>query len=125
MDVDKLGNLTHEQMMHFLKASKRNLHSISEIKAEVDKIFSMVDVDQEENITADEFIAVYSNMYYPQQLTMAQVNKSLRNRFGRMAVDELEPSVRQSRRGPPSPRNGFKTRSSMRRKPSNARHVSI
>ena len=68
MDTDKKGYIEQMQLINFLQKSKRNLKlTRNELQDEVGKIFTIVDTDRTKKLSADEFIAVYTNIYYPQR----------------------------------------------------------
>jgi len=72
LDKDGSGEITFLEATKFLEKSKRNLRASDaigrktqqkQIENEVRKIFAMVDIDHTKKISADEFIAVYTNVF--------------------------------------------------------------
>mmetsp|Transcript_17933 Transcript_17933/g.32090 ORF Transcript_17933/g.32090 Transcript_17933/m.32090 type:complete len:149 (+) Transcript_17933:131-577(+) len=92
MDSKKLGYVTHTQAMKFLMRSRRDLNSdqnkrMREVQNGVKKMFACSKASEmKDAISEDEFIAGYSNVIYPQNLTLYQLDNFLRKIFGRLAV---------------------------------------
>mmetsp|Transcript_29347 Transcript_29347/g.40909 ORF Transcript_29347/g.40909 Transcript_29347/m.40909 type:complete len:146 (-) Transcript_29347:183-620(-) len=106
LDKDGSGEITFLEATKFLEKSKRNLRASDaigrktqqkQIENEVRKIFAMVDIDHTKKISADEFIAVYTNVFYPQQLSYKEFNRELRKIFGRL-IEHHENSERNASR---------------------------
>eukprot|EP00466_Bigelowiella_natans_P011469 jgi/Bigna1/89716/estExt_fgenesh1_pg.C_540067 len=113
LDKDGSGEITFLEATKFLEKSKRNLRASDavrrktqqkQIENEVRKIFAMVDIDHTKKISADEFIAVYTNVFYPQQLSYKEFNRELRKIFGRLIEHYNENVERNTSR-----RNKFNT----------------
>ncbi|GAB5355061.1 hypothetical protein AAMO2058_000173300 [Amorphochlora amoebiformis] len=142
LDEDRDGEISFMEATRFIMKSRRNLIEGAKHRAEVEddvsRMFAMVDIDHTKRISADEFIAVYSNIFYPQRLTMTDFNKALKKMFGRKIVNPDGKERRGSAASRPSrlvdprtSRKGRRTSTSKRREslptvnPTNNRHLSI
>mmetsp|Transcript_27403 Transcript_27403/g.66633 ORF Transcript_27403/g.66633 Transcript_27403/m.66633 type:complete len:135 (+) Transcript_27403:255-659(+) len=76
-----------------------------EIEVDAREVFGKCDLQQKKEISLDEFVVVYSNILYPQKLSMRQVNNALRSKFGRHVDPDLHRALegtvnmKSSRRG--------------------------
>jgi len=91
MDQNNEGTVTYGQAMKFLMLSKRDMHKCEKDRTQavtraVKKMFACAKAQQcRDHITEDEFIAGYTNVLYPQNLTLIQLETQLRKLFGKVA----------------------------------------
>mmetsp|Transcript_15191 Transcript_15191/g.30769 ORF Transcript_15191/g.30769 Transcript_15191/m.30769 type:complete len:144 (+) Transcript_15191:103-534(+) len=102
MDVKGMGEITYFQAFNFLMKSKGNHKQCpdersKEITESVKKMFNCTRAhSSKQSITEDEFIAGYSNILYPQNLSVIQLDNHLKKLFGDHCLESF-PHMYQKR----------------------------